>query len=301
MTQRFAATGLDLSRLPPPAVIKGLDYAAILAARLARVRELLAAAGVPYDVEALASDPFVALEREDAYRELLDLASINDAAKAVMLAFAVGSDLDGLAAFYGVRRRTIIAATPDTPAILESDDELRARVQVAPEALTTTGTAGAYVHHAEQASSEIVDVAVLSPAPGQVRVVLLSRFGDGTPSDAALAAVRAELFDDAVKPLTVDLGVLVAVPVDYAIEIRLWIARGPDPDLVGAAARAAILNLAGVRRRIGEDINVSAIIAAAHVSGVEKVDVLRPVADIIIGPAEVGRCTGVTVSSVLLP
>jgi phage-related baseplate assembly protein len=299
--QRFVAPGLDLSRLPPPLVIKGLDYEAIRSARIADLTARLTAAGIPYDTGRLESEPGVVLQEEDAYRELLAKGAINDAARAVMVAFAVGSDLDHLGAFYGVARRLIDAgdpnASPSVPPTYESDAEFRRRVQVAPEALTTCGTPGAYVHHALEASADVVDVATLRPTPGQVNVVLLSRTGNGVPAVEVIDAVRVRLLDPAVKPLTADVSVLAVTPVDYAIAATLFVKYGPDPAVVRAAALASLQALVSERRRIGEHVPLTAIYAAAHVPGVDRIDLASPGETVAVAEDECANCTAITLTT----
>ena len=80
---RFVSDLLDLSRLPPPEALRGLDYEAILAERKSRLVALLASAGINYDVESLETDPAIILQETDAYRELLQVAAINDAVASV--------------------------------------------------------------------------------------------------------------------------------------------------------------------------------------------------------------------------
>ena len=97
-------TLIDLSLLPAPNVIEPLDYETLLADRKAR---LLALAPTAQQAElaavlALESEPLTQFLQETAYRELLLRARINDAARACMLPWATGADLDNLGALYGV-------------------------------------------------------------------------------------------------------------------------------------------------------------------------------------------------------
>src|SRR5450830_63525 len=87
---------IDLSLLPAPAVVETLDFETIYAARVQAVLDLLsdevreqAAA-----VLALESEPATKLLQENSYRELIIRNRVNDAAKAIMLAFATGADLE---------------------------------------------------------------------------------------------------------------------------------------------------------------------------------------------------------------
>ncbi|MDB0554564.1 baseplate assembly protein, partial [Ralstonia solanacearum] len=92
---------------------------------------------------ALESEPVTKLLQENAYRELVWRQRVNDAARAVMLAFAEGDDLEQLAANFDVQRLTITPAddstVPPTPAVMEGDDSLRERAQEAFEGLSVAG------------------------------------------------------------------------------------------------------------------------------------------------------------------
>ena len=88
---------IDLSLLPAPAVVETLDYEAILSALKA---DLIARAPELAPALQLESEPLVKLLEVAAWRETVLRARINDAARAVMLPWATGADLDNLAARY---------------------------------------------------------------------------------------------------------------------------------------------------------------------------------------------------------
>jgi phage-related baseplate assembly protein len=62
---------------------------------------------------ALESEPVTKLLQESTYREILLRQRINEAAQAVMVAYAIGGDLDQLAANYNVKRLTVTPADND--------------------------------------------------------------------------------------------------------------------------------------------------------------------------------------------
>ncbi|ATQ70283.1 baseplate assembly protein [Methylosinus trichosporium OB3b] len=231
-------------------------------------------------------------------------ARINDAAKATMLAFAVGADLEQLAALYGVARRLIAAATANAAAVYESDAELRRRAQIAPEAFTTCGSAGAYVHHALEAAPELIDarpiVSLSSSGQAGVRVVCLARGGDGVPSAGALAAVRARLNRTDVKPMTVPVAIAAAAPVAYSVAASLQIHAGAASAPIQAAAIAAAQAMIAARRGLGVDVLRQAFEAALRVAGVERVVLSAPPVDIAIADDQCANCVGLDVSVVAL-
>lgn len=119
-----------------------------------------------------------------AYRDLQLRARVNDAAKALLLAHAQGSDLDQLAANVKLKRLVIRPADPQalppTPEVKETDDALRERIQLAYEGLTTAGPRNSYILHARNASALVADAAAQSPSPACVTVTVLGLEGDGS-------------------------------------------------------------------------------------------------------------------------
>ncbi len=295
---RYSATTLDLSNLSAPTVIADIDFEQILRSRKTDLVERFLSAGISYDVQSLAADPAVVLEEVDGYREVLVRGAINDAAKATMLAFALGSDLDHLAALYGVARRLVTAATDTAAAVYESDTELRRRVQLSPEALTTCGSEAAYVFHALEAASALIDavpiVGTTASGQTQVRVVCLDRGETGIPSATTLEAARARLMRSDVKPMTVPVSVSGPSVIHYDVAGVLRIAAGPDPSLVASAATSAATALAAARRGLGVDVLRQAYEASARVSGVEVVVLTSPPADIVVSLDAVAICDGIS-------
>ena len=259
------------------------------------MQQLFDAAGVPFDVGNLEVSPAVILEETDAYRELLVIAAINDAVRAVMVAFAVDADLDHLAAFYGVSRRVITSATSNTPAVLESNEEFRRRVLLAPEAFSTAGAHGAYVFHALSADPRVLNVDVWSPAPGEVTVAVQSREGDGLAPTDLVAAVRGQLTRPDIKPLTDVVSVRSVTNHSYAVSLDAYILPGPDPLTVTSAIEAAITKEATARRTPARDMPRSALIAAAQLPVVDKVSLVTPGGDIARDYGEVPVLAGLDV------
>lgn len=284
---------VDLSGLPFPAVIEPLDYELVLG----EMKVDFVSRWPEYQMAGLETDPAVVVLQEGAYRETLVRGRVNDAARAVMLAFAEGPDLDNLAAFYKTLRRVLAEADGPSPAVLESDAEFRARVQIAPEALSVAGPAGAYLYHAMSAHPAVKSAGVYVPAPGQVHVLPLVRGGDGIPDSAVLDAVRRRLRADDVRPLTDVVTVRAPVRVEFSVAARLAIPPGPDGEIVRAAARARLDHYLAVRHAVGREIYRSGLIGALQVEPIESVMLDEPAADIEVGADQVGWCTGIDLST----
>lgn len=293
---------IDLSLIPAPAVIESLDYETLLAQRKAALLALWPEADRPALAATLAleTEPLTKFLQESAYRELLLRARINDAAHACMLPYATGPDLDNLGALYSVTRLTLIpadtVAVPPTPAVMETDTDLRRRIQLAPEGLTVAGSRGAYKFHALSAAADVKDATVDSPIPGTVRVTVLSRIGDGTASPTLQAAVLAALNADTVRPLCDTVEVQSADIVDFSVAAVLNVLPGPSPEAVRQAALAALGTALADLSQLGRDITRSALFAALHQPGTQRVDLTHPAADIPLTDAQAGHCTGITVT-----
>lgn len=139
---------VDLSQLAAPDVVEEVGYETLLAERKATFVSLYP----EEEQEAIArtltleSEPIVKLLQENAYREVIWRQRVNEAARAVMLAYATGSDLDQLGANANLARLVITPADdttfPPTPAVMESDTDFRLRIQQAPEGLSVAGSTG---------------------------------------------------------------------------------------------------------------------------------------------------------------
>lgn len=291
-------SAIDLSLLPVPDVVETLDFEAILAAMKA---DLITRAPELASVLALESEPAVKLLQVAAYREVLIRARVNDAAQAVTLARAVGTDLDNLAALFGVVRLVVnpgdpLAVPPVAP-VLESDADLRRRAQLALEGFSTAGPEGAYVFHALSADADVLDVSATSPGPGDVLVTVLSRMGSGAAGAPLLATVAAALNADDVRPLCDNVVVQSASIVSYAITATLYFHPGPDSAVVMAAAQAAATAYAAAQHRLGRDVTISGLHAALHQPGVQRVVLASPSATLTIGAGQASWCTAITLTN----
>ncbi|MFJ5358998.1 baseplate assembly protein [Pectobacterium sp. CHL-2024] len=293
---------IDLSQLPAPVVVEELDYETIYTERKAMLLSLY-----PEDQRAavartltLESEPIVKLLQENAYRELLWRQRVNEAARAVMVAFAQGDDLDQLGANFSVSRLAITPADdstlPPTPAVMESDSDFRLRIQQSFEGLSVAGSVGAYQYHGRSADGRVADVSVISPSPASVTVSVLSREGDGSASPELVAIVAAALNGEDVRPVADRVTVQSAAIVLYEIDATLYLYPGPEKEPVRAAAEQKLKTYISAQHRLGRDIRRSAIYAALHVEGVQRVELTTPAADIVLTDAQASYCSGYQLS-----
>lgn len=293
---------IDLSLLPPPDVVEQLDYERILETRKARIIALFAAEDREAVAKTLAleSEPLTIQLEENAERELILRQRVNEAARAVLLAFAKGADLENIAAEYGVKRLTIraedLTVSPPVEAVMEPDDELRDRAQLAWEGLSTAGPRGAYEFHARSAHGKIADASAISPDPCDVLVSILSRDGDGTASDTILAAARLALNDEDIRPMGDRVTVKSSIIRRYNVRATLHLkGQGPGRSVATATAKTSIGAFVNRPRRQGVSVWRSALTAALHVEGVDHLVLHEPAADILLQPTEAGTCIEVSI------
>lgn len=293
---------IDLSQLPAPHVVEQIDYEQILAER-----KVYAVSLWPADQQAeiagrleLESEPITKLVQENAYREMIWRQRVNEASLAVMLSSAGGNDLDQLAANFNVKRLVIQTAQPQAippvPEVLESDDALRERAQMAFEGLSTAGPRNSYVFHARASNGQVADATVESPFPAEVVVTIQSVLGNGTASVELLDIVRAYLSDEDRRPVADRLTVQGAQVLPYQVNARLYLKTlGPEAEPILAAAEQQLQAFVAQRRRLGMQVSESAIHAALHVEGVRKVE-LQGWVDINATLSQAPYCTSITLT-----
>lgn len=262
----MSLNALDLSLIPAPSAILVVDHADKVAEMKA---QMIAALPSLAPVLALESEPLTKLVEVFAFEAILKANEINQSYRAALLTSALGSDLDNVAANLSVARQ---------PG--ETDDRFRARAALGPEGWSAAGPVGAYLFHALSASAEVADVAVTSPEPGEVRVVVLSSAEDGVADMDLLQTVAQALNDDEVRPLTDAVTVVSAAVATYDVVATIRILNGPDAGPVESLALAAVEAYAASRRRLGKGVSRAGLYGALMRPGVEDAELTSPAADI---------------------
>ncbi len=280
MSTATSTNAIDLSRLPAPTLVEQLSYDAIVDQLVASLRALLP------DFDALVeSDPAMKQLLVFAYRELLLRKQFDDQARQLFVAYATGSNLDHLAALVGVARLND-----------EADDALRQRTVLGPEGFSVAGPELAYVFHATSADPAVLDASAISSAPGEVRVTVLARDGDGTAPPALLEIVRTRVNAREVRPLG-DLVTVASADIRrFAIDATIHTFTGPDRQLVLTAARAQLDAYLLDCRKLGRDVTMSGLYAALTVPGVQRVTLALPLADIVCDDTQAAHCTAIAIA-----
>lgn len=298
-------SAIDPNRLTPPQVIQSVsveqEFAAMRDDLIAKDPDLEA-------VLALDSEPLTKLLQAAALRVSNLRMEANDRARALLLAYATGTDLDHIGVTYYRTQRLVLdpgdpAAVPPRDPVYESDDDYRDRCLIAEDGYSTAGPVGAYIYHAKSASGDVKDIAVIAPrferltltpeqeaalpagaqvytvvddagladpTPASVVVPVLSRIGDGTPDQALLDAVEAALADD-VRPLTDEVIVQAATIIDYTVNATLTVYEGFNQGNILAEAQLAIDAYTASHHELGHAPTELGIRAALKVVGVHDV------------------------------
>lgn len=285
---------INLSRLAPPEIIEPLSVEQILQEHIAYHKEL-----DPEFTAPLPSDPAYKIFEANAYREFLLRQRINEAVKAVLVAYATGANLDHLAAPVPLQRKLIDAgdpqAYPPKPPVYEACDDFRTRIVMAPEGFSTAGPDGAYIFHALKVVG-VKDAVPISPVPVHVKLYVLSADGNGVPSAELLKNVEA-VFNSDTRPFTDYLEILPAVVREYNVTAKMHIMPGPSSESVMAEARKNLQKYVAQCHKLGMCVARSGIDAALHIAGVYRVEITEPAADIIVAKNEAPYCTQINLSS----
>ncbi|APR98986.1 baseplate assembly protein [Wolbachia endosymbiont of Folsomia candida] len=247
-----------------PEIIEPLDFEQILS----RMKEELIRCDANFTA-LVESDLTMKILEIAAWRELLIRQRINEAAKANLLMFAKGSDLDYLAKFYGVERKN------------EEDDEcFRKRIKAKIVGWSTGGSREYYRYHALSSDICVKDALVESPIPGKVQISVLSTnlSTTGIPSEELLQIVRKQLNREDIRVLTDTIEVVSCNIIAIDIHSRI---TAQSEEIIEVAKKQFIEKFEA-SKRLGWNVTKSWIIANLFVEGVSNVELIEPKEDIAI-------------------
>jgi phage-related baseplate assembly protein len=256
---------MNLENLQTPQVIEELSFEEILL----HMKEALVAIDHEYTAY-LESDPLIKLLEVAAYRELLLRQRINQAAKANLLAFATGSDLDNLAAFYGISRKES-----------EADEELRTRTHAKIVGWSSAGSREAYKFHALNSDPRVKEANADSPEPGLVRVSILSKENGGVVSADLLESVKNYMLREDIRMLTDTVEVVPCGLIEVNVNAKIILMSSTPPEILDTIKSSFILafnKIAG----LGVSISRAWIISNLFTDGVKDVELQSPANDILV-------------------
>jgi phage-related baseplate assembly protein len=263
---------VNLNDLQSPEIIEELSFEEILQ----RMKEDLAARAPEYTAF-LGTDPVMKLMEVAAYRELLLRQRINQAAKANLLAFATGSDLDNLAAFYGISRKEN-----------ETDEELRARVHAKIVGWSSAGSREAYKFHALNSDPRVKEANADSPEPGLVRISILSKENSGVVSADLLEKVTTYMLREDIRMLTDTVEIVPCGLIEVNVKAKIILMSSTLPEILNTIRSSFILafnKIAG----LGVSISRAWIISNLFVNGVKDVELQSPAGDVLVTEIECAK------------
>jgi phage-related baseplate assembly protein len=281
---------IDLASLPAMAILEQIDAEAIIATRMQRLVERWALHdppnGAQYDVQNLEFDPIKINQEANAYGEVLLRDRVNQAARAVTLAYASGTDLDAIASRYpgGVPR---LAGEPYT---LTGDARYRRRIWLSVSPLSPHGTAESYQFWALSALEGFLrDASTIKIRPSlqdnpTIVVTCLAAGEDPKPTRAQLLEIRRYIMDESREGFTdvISVNAPKVKEINYLIDV--WLYPGPDANAVLALMTEKLQQLVTEQYWLGFDHTQSAIEAACKITGVHNVIVREPETDIFVPP-----------------
>lgn len=302
---------VDFSQLSEPNLIQELDYESIFNERKEKFIALYPATEQNQWRTILnrESDPVVKVLQENAYLELLYRNKCNADARSLLLAYAEGSDLDHLALTeYGLIRLIVTPAdnsvVPPSPAIYESDERLRERCLLSFDGMNTAGSANAYRYFALSADGRVDGIKVKSDeeTPCFLDIVITQVDSEnGAASAELIQIVQTALDPDTVRPVGDRPTVKSSIATNYQIEASLYVGKNAEDALLLEAANIRLDKYIKNAQKNGESIYLSAIYAALHVDGIERVQIISPTADLVMDNYHHPYCTtkSITVGGVI--
>ena len=160
-----------------------------------------------------------------------------------------------------------------------TDEEYYELMRASMDAFSCAGARGGYIYWAKQVSTQIADVAVNSPVPGEVRIYVLMEGGE-----LAGEEMKGKVLDacsaSEIRPLPDHVLVEDAEVVPYDISFTYYLQNGRTRS---AAEVAAAVNAAVERYqtwqsgKLGRDINPDELREYLYHTGVKRVALTAPV------------------------
>lgn len=158
------------------------------------------------------------------------------------------------------------------------DDEYYELMRSSMDAYSTAGATGSYIYWAKQVSTEIEDVAAVSPTPGVVKLYVLMD-GGKLADEEMKAKVLSECSADERRPLTDWVFVEDAEAVPYEIAFTYYTQSDVGisaVDLSAAVEKTVEDFISWQCGKLGRDINPSRLIGELMKTGIKRVELTAP-------------------------
>jgi phage-related baseplate assembly protein len=188
---------------------------------------------------------------------------------------------------------------------METDEQLRERIRLAPSQYSSAGSRSSYLFYAKSANPLITDVSVSSPRAGTVQIVPLIETDEIlNPKDGTLDQVIKDIKNacnaENVRPLTDNVEVCPPTKKCYNIKVNITLYEGADSNEVKEAITAALKEYSQVKRkRLSQDIIRSHIAQACLLPQVLDVEVVLPEENVVVGDSEFAYCKNINDENVV--
>jgi phage-related baseplate assembly protein len=255
-----------------------------------------------YDVGSLEFDPIKVNQEANTYAELTVRDRVNQAARAVTLAFAVGADLQAIGSRYP-------GGMPKLPN--ETDDQYRDRVWLSANTLSPHGVYESYVFWARTSNPELRDVTAYA-TPGKPDIYIpimadgppviattdsngnptLGPYPNPIPTNDQIGSVFNYIMLDSRRALT-DVPHVTGPSkiIDATIDVDVTLYPGWDQNSTMVNLYVALARMIESNRWLGSPLTRQNVDAALAQAGVYDVTIHSPVADIIPPQGGVVRVT----------
>lgn len=271
-------TPYDLTGFPAPQIVEEVSFETI---REEMTEDFVGRMPEMAGVAELESEPTQKNIQAQATREEQLRARVNDAARANLLKYAVGSDLDNLAVFYDVIRM-----------LGENDDRLKERVILAIQGRSPGGTEARYSFIAMSADIRVRKVKVYREGTRPtVNIAVYSTTDGGVASEELLTIVRNAVNAPDKRMVSDTIIVRTAVFEVVNIVADIWLLPEASdallvPAAVGLEAPLAITLRAAwaAESNLGFDMVREWLSSRLMVPGVQKAVIITPASDRVAVP-----------------
>lgn len=316
--------------LQRPSVLESISTDQIIIDRMARFKLRWSESDPPnaaqYDVGQLEFDPIKIVTENASYFELLIRDRVNQAARAVMLAFSYGTNLDAIASRYP-------GGVPRIPG--ETDDNYRRRIWLSPNILGPHGTTESYAFYALSAlgANVLRDAAAFTTrGTGIVTIpILVDKPTLALSEQQVLAIVQRQIKTGLIDPLKLSFEtspgpppiptndqilevykyvtantrkgltdvIVIARPKVYNTRYDISLKTFPGYDLAGVLTNvvAGLMQLIEKQRWLGYDHTIMGIDGVLNnAGGVYNRIIRQPQGDVIVGLDSVVQVSGIDIT-----
>lgn len=250
--------------LPAPEAISEFDDETIYRQWRTEMVERCSRLGIPFNSTSIEVDPSVVTAQAMSWKRFGDRQWGNDVYRGLRLSVAVMNNLEGLAADLGVKRLTLVPATQNSLAIMESDDSLRLRTWLRIQTFGTGSPEGIEYLARSRLLADIADAHTIdNHGEGTADLILLPPPEDEQPEDFNFQTIINRCHDYVNsrkrRPGSVPISVFAAEVLTVGETGVIGIRRGASTTANLQAAEASWRSYMSRRRNIGANIPYSGV------------------------------------------